>query len=126
MLYSSSHGYAENRCIELHSPDGIHSCILRASDSQEALAWFNALHSAMARSTQRALQDANRALSNIIGELKHIGWLSRRVGNEQVSRYLLPLQYCVSAFLRSIGPMCLFGRACVSSCVPHALRCDRK
>lgn len=75
---------AENRCIELHSPDGVHSCILRAGDSQEALAWFNALHSAIARSAQRALVDANRALSNIIGELKHIGWLSRRVGNEQV------------------------------------------
>lgn len=74
----------ENRCIELHSPDGIHSCILRAVDPQEALAWFNALHSAIARSAQRALLDANRALSNIIGELKHIGWLSRRVGNEQV------------------------------------------
>ncbi|XP_031630449.1 beta-1-syntrophin isoform X2 [Contarinia nasturtii] len=73
----------ENRCIELHSPDGIHSCILRAGDSQEALAWFNALHSAIARSAQRALVDANRALSNLIGELKHIGWLSRRVGNEQ-------------------------------------------
>lgn len=74
----------ENRCIELHSPDGIHSCILRAIDPQEALAWFNALHSSIARSAQRALLDANRALSNIIGELKHIGWLSRRVGNEQV------------------------------------------
>lgn len=77
--------HLENRCIELHSPDSIHSCILRASDPQEALAWFNALHSAIARSTQRALLDANRALSNIIGELKHIGWLSRRIGNEQVS-----------------------------------------
>lgn len=76
--------FAENRSIELHSPDGIHSCILRAGDPQEALAWFNALHSAIARSAQRALLDANRALSNIIGELKHIGWLSRRVGNEQV------------------------------------------
>lgn len=74
----------ENRCIELHSPDGIHSCILRAVDPQEALAWFNALHSSIARSAQRALLDANRALSNILaGELKSIGWLSRRVGNEQ-------------------------------------------
>lgn len=75
----------ENRSIELHSPDGIHSCILRATDPQEALAWFNALHSAMARSTQKALQDANRALATIIGELKYIGWLSRRAINEQVN-----------------------------------------
>ncbi|XP_053954391.1 beta-1-syntrophin [Anastrepha ludens] len=75
----------ENRCIELHSPDGVHSCILRASDSAEALVWFNALHSAMCGSTQRALTDANRALMNVIGELKHIGWLSRRLNGGSTS-----------------------------------------
>ncbi|KAH8270569.1 hypothetical protein KR018_011810 [Drosophila ironensis] len=69
----------ENRCFELHSPDGVHSCILRAADSAEALVWFNALHSAMGTSTQRALAEANRALTNLIGELKHIGWLSKRM-----------------------------------------------
>ncbi|EDW40489.1 GL25270 [Drosophila persimilis] len=69
----------ENRCFELHSPDGVHSCILRAADSAEALVWFNALHSAMGSSTQRALAEANRALTNLIGELKHIGWLSKRL-----------------------------------------------
>ncbi|XP_035895495.1 beta-1-syntrophin [Anopheles stephensi] len=76
----------ENRCIELHSPDGIHSCILRAMDPQEATTWFNALHSAIGKSTQKALLDANRALVSIIGELKHIGWLSRRSGGEQNGR----------------------------------------
>lgn len=82
---------AENRSIELHSPDGIHSCILRATDPQEALAWFNALHSAMTRSTQKALQDANRALATLIGELQYIGWLSRRGVKEQVSVYTIKL-----------------------------------
>lgn len=77
--------FAENRCIELHSPDGVHSCILRATDSAEALIWFNALHSAMCGSTQRALTDANRALMNVIGELKHIGWLSRRLSGGSTS-----------------------------------------
>ncbi|XP_055528188.1 beta-1-syntrophin isoform X2 [Wyeomyia smithii] len=77
---------AENRCIELHSPDGIHSCILRAVDPQEATTWFNALHSAIGKSTQKALVDANRALASIIGELKFIGWLSRRCGGEQNGR----------------------------------------
>ncbi|XP_065089726.1 beta-1-syntrophin isoform X2 [Ochlerotatus camptorhynchus] len=77
---------AENRCIELHSPDGIHSCILRAVDPQEATTWFNALHSAIGKSTQKALLDANRALVSIIGELKFIGWLSRRCGGEQNGR----------------------------------------
>lgn len=73
--------FTENRCLELHSPDGVHSCILRASDSAEALVWFNALHSAMSGSTQRALVEANRALINVIGELKYIGWLSRRLSS---------------------------------------------
>lgn len=76
---------SENRCIELHSPDGIHSCILRAVDPQEATSWFNALHSAIGKSTQKALLDANRALASMIGELKFIGWLSRRCGGEQVN-----------------------------------------
>lgn len=74
----------ESRSLELHSPDGIHSCILRATDAAEGLAWFNALHSAMARSTMKALLDANRALANILGELKYIGWLCRRTFNDQV------------------------------------------
>lgn len=77
--------FVENRCLELHSPDGVHSCILRASDSAEALVWFNALHSAMSGSTQRALVEANRALINVIGELKHIGWLSRRLSSSSGS-----------------------------------------
>lgn len=33
----------------------------------------------MSGSIQRALVEANRALMNVIGELKHIGWLSRRL-----------------------------------------------
>lgn len=40
----------------------------------------------MARTTQTALEDANRALASILGELKHIGWLSRRIGSEQVKK----------------------------------------
>lgn len=41
--------------------------------------WFNALHSAIGQTTQAALVEANRALVSLIGELRHIGWLSRRV-----------------------------------------------
>lgn len=46
------------------------------------MAWFNALHSVMSQSTQAALLEANRALSSLIGELKQIGWLSKRIGAE--------------------------------------------
>lgn len=47
----------------------------------------------MARTTQTALEDANRALASILGELKHIGWLSRRIGSEQVGKILNFLLY---------------------------------
>ncbi len=69
-----------NRTFELHSPDGVHSCILRASDVNEAASWFNSLHSALYVLTMKALQEANKGLSPTLmgGELHHIGWLSAR------------------------------------------------
>lgn len=76
----------DQRSFELHSPDGVHSCILRAHDSQEALIWFNALHLAIGKCTQKALLDANRTLSPLIGDLKHIGWVSRKIFNDQPYR----------------------------------------
>ncbi|XP_017780509.1 PREDICTED: beta-1-syntrophin-like [Nicrophorus vespilloides] len=64
----------EGRVLELHSPDAVHSCVLRASDAAEAAAWFNTLHSALAVLTTSALHEASRA----IADLRHIGWLLRR------------------------------------------------
>lgn len=70
----------ENRTFELHSPDGVHSCILRATDANEAASWFNSLHSALYVLTVKALKEANNVLSPTLigGELHHIGWLSTR------------------------------------------------
>ncbi|KAK9738200.1 PH domain [Popillia japonica] len=64
----------EARILELHSPDAVHSCVLRAADPAEAAAWFNTLHSALAILTTAALHEASRA----IPDLRHIGWLLRR------------------------------------------------
>ncbi|XP_039285379.1 beta-1-syntrophin [Nilaparvata lugens] len=68
----------ENRTIELHSPDGVHSCVLRAADPTEAGVWFNTLHSALHALAARALLHANRLLAALLGQLQHIGWLARR------------------------------------------------
>nr|CAD7449361.1 unnamed protein product [Timema bartmani] len=68
----------ENRTLELHSPDGVHNCVLRATDAGEAVAWFNTLHSALNVLTLQALQEANRVLGSLLGDLQHIGWLARR------------------------------------------------
>lgn len=71
---------SENRTFELHSPDGVHSCILRAAEANDAASWFNSLHSALYVLTMKALQEANKVLSPTLigGELHHIGWLSTR------------------------------------------------
>lgn len=69
---------SEGRTLELHSPDAVHSCVLRASDSAEAVAWFNTLHSALALLTTEALHEASRA----IPDLRHIGWLLRKPRSE--------------------------------------------
>ncbi|XP_051174690.1 beta-1-syntrophin isoform X1 [Leptopilina boulardi] len=66
----------ESRILELHSPDGVHECWLRASDNTEANVWFNALHSALAALTLKALRLAS-ALPDP-PQLQHIGWLARR------------------------------------------------
>lgn len=68
--------FAEGRILELHSPDGVHECWLRAADNTEANVWFNALHSALAALTLKALRLAS-ALPDP-QQLQHIGWLARR------------------------------------------------
>lgn len=76
---------SENRCFELHSPDGIHNCVLRAPDPSEAAAWFNTLHSALSILTGVAMMQANEVMAPLRisdpvlpGELQQIGWLARK------------------------------------------------
>ncbi|KAK0086863.1 hypothetical protein PV325_002388 [Microctonus aethiopoides] len=68
--------WPKGRILELHSPDGVHECWLKASDNAEANVWFNALHSALANLTLKALR-----LASVLPDptqLQHIGWLARR------------------------------------------------
>nr|XP_023021047.1 beta-2-syntrophin-like [Leptinotarsa decemlineata] len=75
---SDENEFSESRTLELHSPDAVHSCVLRAADPAEAAAWFNTLHSALAVLTTAALHEASRA----IPDLRHIGWLLRKPRSE--------------------------------------------
>lgn len=83
---------SENRTFELHSPDGVHSCVLRGADANETASWFNSLHSALHVLTVKALQEANKVLSPTLigGELHHIGWLSTR---KQRLNYCIEVEY---------------------------------
>uniref|UniRef100_A0A0V0G9Q3 Putative syntrophins type gamma n=3 Tax=Triatominae TaxID=70999 RepID=A0A0V0G9Q3_TRIDM len=67
----------EQRSFELHSPDCVHNCILRATDPSECSAWYNSIHAVLAGLTQTALRHANSLLTSLTGEIHHIGWLSR-------------------------------------------------
>jgi hypothetical protein len=73
---------AQNRCIELHSPDGKSSCVLRCPDDAIANQWFNALHANIHVLQQVAMTEANLILStaaNNSGEVKLMGWLAEQV-----------------------------------------------
>ncbi|XP_050531997.1 beta-1-syntrophin [Daktulosphaira vitifoliae] len=75
----------ENKTFELHSPDGIHSCILRAHETNEATFWIHTLHGALNALALKALQDANKVLTNLLpslGQLHHLSWLFKINRNE--------------------------------------------
>ena len=72
---------SELQTIELHSPDGKSSCILRYPDPATAVDWFNALHANVTVLTAQAVQDANHIMSTAPNqrEITHVGWLSEQV-----------------------------------------------
>ena len=72
---------SEKRTIELHSPDGKSSCILRFPDVATANEWFNALHANVTMLTAQAVHDANVIMSSAPNqrEVIHVGWLSEQV-----------------------------------------------
>lgn len=73
----------ENRLLELHSPDGQHTVVLRCKDGSSANSWFTAIHTNMAALLPHTLAHINAYLgassTSTHPHLKHIGWLSEQV-----------------------------------------------
>lgn len=71
----------DKKTVELHSPDGKSSCILRFPDVPTASEWFNALHANVTMLTDQAVNDANVVMSSAPNqrEITHVGWLSEQV-----------------------------------------------
>uniref|UniRef100_A0A8B9HSZ6 Beta-2-syntrophin n=1 Tax=Astyanax mexicanus TaxID=7994 RepID=A0A8B9HSZ6_ASTMX len=73
----------ENRLLELHSPDGQHTVVLRCKDGPTAHSWFTAIHTNIAALLPQTLTHVNGYLSSSSAsthtQLKHIGWLSEQV-----------------------------------------------
>ncbi|KAB5571672.1 hypothetical protein PHYPO_G00227720 [Pangasianodon hypophthalmus] len=74
----------ENRLLELHSPDGQHSVVLRCKDTATAHSWFTAIHANIAALLPHTLTHINAYLSasSTHTQLKHIGWLAEQVTME--------------------------------------------
>uniref|UniRef100_A0A671M5Z1 Beta-2-syntrophin n=1 Tax=Sinocyclocheilus anshuiensis TaxID=1608454 RepID=A0A671M5Z1_9TELE len=80
----------ENRCVllELHSPDGQHTVVLRCKDGASAHSWFTAIHTNVAALLPQMMDHINSFLCNPSANthctLKHIGWLAEQVSYRRV------------------------------------------
>ncbi|XP_061679834.1 beta-2-syntrophin isoform X9 [Syngnathoides biaculeatus] len=75
----------ENRLLELHSPDGQHTVVLRCKDASTANSWFTAIHTNIAALLPQTLAHINAYLGATASkqpQLKHIGWLAEQVNLE--------------------------------------------
>ncbi|XP_067235232.1 beta-2-syntrophin isoform X1 [Chanodichthys erythropterus] len=89
----------ENRLLELHSPDGQHTVVLRCKDGATAHSWFTAIHTNVAALLPQMLAHINSFLSNPSANthctLKHIGWLAEQLdldgGRHQYRRVVMAL-----------------------------------
>lgn len=69
------------RIIELHSPDGKSSVMLRFSDINSANEAFRAIHTNINMLLMQAIADANQIFRTAPSqrEIKHMGWVSEQV-----------------------------------------------
>lgn len=72
------------RLLELHSPDGQHTVVLRCKDGPSASSWFTAIHTNIAALLPHTLAHINAYLGASSAapthpHLKHIGWLAEQV-----------------------------------------------
>ncbi|MEQ2192233.1 Beta-2-syntrophin, partial [Xenoophorus captivus] len=70
--------------LELHSPDGQHTVVLRCKDGATANSWFTAIHTNIAALLPQTLAHINAYLgassaASTHPHLKHIGWLAEQV-----------------------------------------------
>ncbi|KAI9552716.1 hypothetical protein GHT06_020595 [Daphnia sinensis] len=68
----------DNRVLEIHSPDGQQSCLLRASDVSQASQWFASLHTAISVLSSRGLAENGHRIAKALSaaSIRMWGWLS--------------------------------------------------
>ncbi|XP_018019646.1 beta-2-syntrophin isoform X2 [Hyalella azteca] len=67
----------ESHSLELHSPDRLHSLIVRCKSESEAVSWYNALHTTLDKLSAAAMLHANRQLQEVLDKaaIHHLGWM---------------------------------------------------
>ncbi|XP_077452617.1 beta-2-syntrophin isoform X2 [Stigmatopora argus] len=91
----------ENRLLELHSPNGQHTVVLRCKDGPTANSWFTAIHTNIAALLPQTLGHINAYLgvstsSSTQLYLKHIGWLAEQVQLEGGQRQHRPVVMAIT------------------------------
>ncbi|XP_018408837.1 PREDICTED: beta-1-syntrophin [Nanorana parkeri] len=81
----------ENRHLELHSPDGKHTVVLRGMDPAATQAWFSAIHGAVTELVPKVIAEVQTQLgkNEISGshEIRHMGWLAEKVPGENEKQW---------------------------------------
>ena len=57
---------SEAHSLELHSPDRLHSLVVRCPTEADTVAWYNTLHGVLRALKQQAMCHANRQLQEVI------------------------------------------------------------
>ncbi|XP_048829523.1 beta-2-syntrophin [Brienomyrus brachyistius] len=85
----------ENRLLELHSPDNLHTVILRCKDSASANSWFTAIHANITALLPQALAHINSILRMGAGgshrHVNHIGWLAEQMQMDGMRHHYRPI-----------------------------------
>ncbi|XP_068117495.1 beta-2-syntrophin [Hyperolius riggenbachi] len=72
----------EGRLVELRSPDGCHSIILRCRDSASALSWAQSLHNNITALLPQVLAETQCMLGAASDDLRHLGWVAEQVSQD--------------------------------------------
>ena len=71
----------EAHSFELHSPDRLHSLVVRCKSEAETVSWYNALHTTLDKLSAAAMLHANRQLQEVLDKaaIHHLGWMMLRI-----------------------------------------------
>ncbi|KAG8437524.1 hypothetical protein GDO86_008290 [Hymenochirus boettgeri] len=86
----------EGRLVELRSPNGCHSLVLRCRDSASALSWSLALHNNITALLPQVLAETQNILRATGEDIKQLGWVAEQVSHDDGRQAWRPVLAAVS------------------------------